>query len=180
MSNAKRGIVAAAAVLVLILTSYFLSHASVGSEDLPNFFRVNDKLARGGQPKDAGFAELKKQGFATVISLRDDDERARREKEIAEAAGLRFINMPLANWSRPSIKDIEAIESAIDLPGKSTGLRPLPPRCRPNGNGDGCLSHQARRLERQTGQRRSRKIRHWLVAIPHARFYSRLLSRYAK
>ncbi|HQZ95390.1 MAG TPA: sulfur transferase domain-containing protein, partial [Pyrinomonadaceae bacterium] len=116
MSNAKRGIVAAAAVLVLILTSYFLSHASVGSEDLPNFFRVNDKLARGGQPKDAGFAELKKQGFATVISLRDDDERARREKEIAEAAGLRFINMPLANWSRPSIKDIEAIESAIDLP----------------------------------------------------------------
>ena len=77
---------------------------------------MNDHLARGAQPKDAGFAELRKQDFATVISLRDNDELARREKELAEAAGLRFINMPLANWSRPSVKDIEAIEAAIELP----------------------------------------------------------------
>lgn len=116
MSHVKRGVIAAAAVLVLIFTSYFLLHASVGPDDLPNFYRVNDNLARGGQPKDAGFAELKRQGIKTVISLRDDDERAQREKEIAEAAGLRFINYPLANWSRPSVKDIEAIEAAIDLP----------------------------------------------------------------
>ncbi len=93
--------------LVLILTSYFLSHASVGSEDLPNFFRVNDKLARGGQPKDAGFAELKKLGFKTVIDLRDDDERARRgKKKSPKPPGCGLSIMPLANWNRPSIKKI--------------------------------------------------------------------------
>ncbi|MEQ1603440.1 MAG: sulfur transferase domain-containing protein [Pyrinomonadaceae bacterium] len=102
--------------MVLILALSITSQTPENSKNLPNFHKVNGQLYRGGQPKDAGFAELKRQGFVTVISLRDDDERARREKELAEAAGLRFINVPLANWSRPSVKDIEAIEAAIDLP----------------------------------------------------------------
>src|SRR5215210_8321587 len=70
------------------------------SDDLPNFHMVNARLFRGGQPKDAGYAELKKAGIRTVIDLRDDDDRAERERSLVERAGMRFINIPLGNWSR--------------------------------------------------------------------------------
>ena len=116
MSHTKRVVTAASAILVLVASFYIFLHARTGPENLPNFYQVNEKLARGAQPKPDGFAELKAKGIKTVISLRDNDENAIKEKEMAEAAGLRFINMPLANWSRPSENDIEAIESAIDLP----------------------------------------------------------------
>lgn len=108
--------VATAASVVLIFSYSFLSQSKSGSENLRNFLRLNDNLARGAQPKEAGFAELKKLGIATVIDLRDDDENALKEKALAESAGLRFINLPLGNWSRPDEKDIAAIEAAIDLP----------------------------------------------------------------
>ena len=86
----------------------------VTSKDLPNLHKVNEKLYRGGQPKDAGFAELKRLGVATVIDLRDDDDNALKEKRQVEAAGMRFINLPLGNWSRPDIKDIDAILAQIN------------------------------------------------------------------
>lgn len=84
------------------------------SQNLPNFHLVNAGLYRGGQPKDDGFAELKRLGIATVIDLRDNDENALREKALVEKAGMRFINFPLGNWNRPNLKDIEKILAAIN------------------------------------------------------------------
>ncbi|MEP6788068.1 MAG: tyrosine-protein phosphatase, partial [Acidobacteriota bacterium] len=86
------------------------------TKDLPNFHRVNENLYRGGQPKDEGFAELKKIGIATVIDLRGTDDNSSREKSLAEAAGLRFINIPLDNWGRPANNDIESIIAQINDP----------------------------------------------------------------
>lgn len=83
------------------------------SKNLPNFQKVNDKLYRGGQPKEAGFAELKTLRIATVIDLRDDDENALKEKKQVEAAGMQFINLSLGNWNRPDIKDIYKIIAEI-------------------------------------------------------------------
>ena len=85
------------------------------SKNLPNFHKINDRLFRGGQPKEAGFAELKARGIATVIDLRDDDENAMKEKALVEKAGMKFINKPLGNWSRPDLDDIDAILKEIDL-----------------------------------------------------------------
>lgn len=92
------------------------AQSAPNSANLPNFHRVNNALFRGGQPKDDGFAELKKLGIATVIDLRDNDENARKEKALVEKAEMRFINLPLGNWSRPDIKDIEKILAEISAP----------------------------------------------------------------
>lgn len=81
---------------------------------LPNFFKVNDHIYRGGQPKPEGFAELKKLGVATVIDLRDNDDNALKEKALVEKTGMRFVNFPLGNWARPDAKDIEKILAEIN------------------------------------------------------------------
>lgn len=39
-------------------------------EGIPNFAKVAEEFYRGGQPTDRGFAELKKMGIRTVVSLR--------------------------------------------------------------------------------------------------------------
>ena len=105
-------------ILALALFCGFTTvHSQTGmkSKNLPNFFRVNDHLYRGGQPTKDGFMELKQLGVTTVINLRDNDDHARYEESLVVAAGLKFINMPLGNWDRPEVEEIDAIMSEIDI-----------------------------------------------------------------
>ena len=53
-------------------------------------------------------------GIATVIDLRDNDDNALKEKAMVEKAGMRFINKPLGNWSRPNLNEINDILKAIN------------------------------------------------------------------
>lgn len=101
---------------LVVLIFCFATQAQIGanSKDLPNLFKVNENLYRGGQPTEAGIDQLKRLGVKTVIDLRDNDERARKEEAWARAAGLRFINIPLSNWFSPDDKDIESIIDQIE------------------------------------------------------------------
>src|ERR687883_305970 len=67
-------------------------------EELPNFHRVNERIYRGAQPAKGGMQKLAALGVKTVINLRDDDERAVAEAKEAEAAGLRYVNVPLDDF----------------------------------------------------------------------------------
>jgi len=101
-------------VISLLLLSFAARSQTVkASKNLPNFLKVNERLYRGGQPKEAGFSELKELGVATVIDLRDNDDNALREKALVEKAGMRFINIPLGNWHRPDTNDIDKILAEI-------------------------------------------------------------------
>ncbi len=93
------------------------AQTAVRSKDLPNLYKINEKLYRGGQPTEAGIAELKKMGIKTVIDLRDDDDRAKKEGTWVHTAGLRFVNVPLSNWRGPKEGSVEDIIKQLDLPG---------------------------------------------------------------
>ena len=112
-STIRRSTILAFAIFALLN----LADAQVAaqSKNLPNLYKVNENLYRGGQPTEAGIKELKRMGVKTVIDLRDDDDRARREGEWTRSAGLRFINIPLSNWFGPKTTDIDAILKQIDL-----------------------------------------------------------------
>ena len=112
MKSFKQSLILAVTAIILLSVAGASQRVSP-SKNLPNFHQVNEKLYRGGQPKEEGFAELKKLGITTVIDLRDDDENALKEKALVESAGMRFINIPLANWNRPNIKDIDSIIAKI-------------------------------------------------------------------
>jgi protein tyrosine/serine phosphatase len=62
--------------------------------NIENFGQVNDHIYRGGQPKGDNYRQLATLGVKTIIDLRGDSEPG--EKASAEAAALRYINLPLA------------------------------------------------------------------------------------
>ena len=85
----------------------------INIKDVPNLYKVNSNLYRGGQPTEAGLRQLKRLGIKTIIDLRDDDGRAKSEEGWAKASGLRFINIPLSNFFGPEDAKIDAILNEI-------------------------------------------------------------------
>jgi len=51
--------------------------------------------------------ELKKLGVTTIVDLRGEDPGTRdRERQQAEALGLRFVNIPVSGWEPPSNEQV--------------------------------------------------------------------------
>jgi protein tyrosine phosphatase (PTP) superfamily phosphohydrolase (DUF442 family) len=69
---------------------------------VPNAGKISDVLFRGAQPNAQGLAELKKLGVTTIVDLRGNRGPVARERQQAEALGMRFIDMPVSGWSAPS------------------------------------------------------------------------------
>lgn len=70
--------------------------------ELPNGYRVSDDLYRGACPADAGFERIKAMGVGTVIDLAGFPE----ERAKAEAAGLRYVAIPIRDY-RIELEKIE-------------------------------------------------------------------------
>ena len=74
---------------------------------LPNAGRIHEFLYRGAQPRIEGIEELKKMGITTIVDLRGEDpSRREREKQQAEALGMRFVNIPVSGWAPPSNEQV--------------------------------------------------------------------------
>jgi uncharacterized protein (TIGR01244 family) len=58
-------------------------------------YEIDDRLTLAGQPQPEDWATLAAEGFAVVINMRGDAERAAVQQHVAEAAGLRYIHLPL-------------------------------------------------------------------------------------
>lgn len=73
-------------------------------EDAPRILCIDESLATAAQPKETAFAKLASNGFRSVLNLRTDAEGVDlvRERELAEKAGLRYLNIPV---SPPSLNE---------------------------------------------------------------------------
>ena len=85
----------------------------ITGEGLPNFYKINANLYRGGQPTKEGLSRLKKLGIKTVISLRSDFIITQRERRLAEKLKINFINVPLSGFRNPGKKKIENLLRCI-------------------------------------------------------------------
>lgn len=66
-------------------------------QPIRNFLQVSPEFCTGGQPRPEHFARLKADGVKSVLNLRTPGEhRAAEEKDVAEQAGLRYFNIPVA------------------------------------------------------------------------------------
>jgi protein tyrosine/serine phosphatase len=68
---------------------------------IENFGRVDAKLYRGAQPSGQDFADLKNLGVKTVVDLTSGDGDP-RERIAAEAAGLRYVAIPMTTHVVPT------------------------------------------------------------------------------
>ena len=67
---------------------------------IKNFGQMDEFFYRGAQPKPDDYQALASIGVKTVIDLRDDPTSY--EKPKAEAAGLRYVNIPMSDKERPA------------------------------------------------------------------------------
>ncbi|MCM3904522.1 MAG: tyrosine-protein phosphatase [Pyrinomonadaceae bacterium] len=81
---------------------------------IKNFGQIDDRFYRGAQPNEGDYKFLAALGIKTVIDLRDDSESY--EKPAVEAAGMRYVNIPMDDKSYPKAGQIEAFLKLVDNP----------------------------------------------------------------
>jgi uncharacterized protein (TIGR01244 family) len=89
-----------ASVVLMFAVSVAVPAAQVKKGEIPgitNFSRVDATVGCGGATQPAAMAELKKQGFTSVINLRvatEDGANVDASRSAAQTAGLKYIHLP--------------------------------------------------------------------------------------
>ena len=80
--------------------------------DLKNFGNVDGRIYRGEQPGSDDYQALARLGVTTVIDLRLDAKKNSRGR--AEAAGLKYVNIPIDDHRRPTDDHVTAFLKTLD------------------------------------------------------------------
>jgi len=119
MNSIKRFTPVLLAVFALIFTLSPLTQAKSKSTAFPNvkiknFGQMDDRFYRGARPKDEDYKALSDLGIKTIIDLTDNSRE--EEQPAVEAAGLRYVNIPMVDKSYPSMDQINAFLKVVDDP----------------------------------------------------------------
>jgi len=79
---------------------------------IKNFGQMDEHFYRGAQPKPNDYKALAALGIKTIIDLRDDPTGY--EKQDAEAAHIRYVNIPMDDKSEPKEEQINAFFAVAD------------------------------------------------------------------
>lgn len=98
---------------LLALTINLITVAAANAKSAPaflkirikNFGQMDERFYRGAQPDQEDYRDLAALGIKTIIDLRDDPTSY--EKRQAEAAGMRYVNIPMSDSRRPSDSQID-------------------------------------------------------------------------
>jgi protein tyrosine/serine phosphatase len=108
---------------LFILTLVATSSAQSGSPEkaekvkIKNFGQMDDRFYRGAEPDEEDYKNLAGLGIHTIIDLTDKPEDYARHS--AEAAGLRYISIPMSDKKRPPDEQIDEFLRIVNDP--STG-----------------------------------------------------------
>ena len=110
------------AVIAILALVFAVSTASVAREKyskfpnvkIKNFGQMDDRFYRGARPKEQDYKALVELGVTTIIDLTDNSREY--EQPAAEAAGLRYVNIPMVDKSYPSMDQVSQFLKVVDDP----------------------------------------------------------------
>lgn len=107
------------ALLALILSLSVVSFAKGHDNNFPNikisnFGQMDENFYRGARPKDKDYSALAALGIKTIIDLTDNSREY--EQPAVEAAGLRYVNIPLVDKSYPTAEQVDAFLKVVNDP----------------------------------------------------------------
>ena len=114
MKNQKIPLFRIFTTVTILLGISAVASADPSVRGVPNFHVVNDQVFRGGQPTDAGFRNLADQGVKTIIDLQEEGDRAKSEKRLVKALGMKYINIPMKGMTTPTEKQISHALKALN------------------------------------------------------------------
>ncbi|HKY30757.1 MAG TPA: tyrosine-protein phosphatase [Pyrinomonadaceae bacterium] len=109
--------VVALPALILALTVVSLAQENEKSFDdvkIKNFGQMDERFYRGARPKERDLKGLAAMGIRTVIDLTDNSREY--EQPAVEAAGLRYINIPMVDKKTPSMDQINEFLKVVNDP----------------------------------------------------------------
>jgi protein tyrosine/serine phosphatase len=83
---------------------------------ITNFWKVTDKIYRGGLPTIAQLADLKALGVNTVINLMVAGDQADAEQVGVANLAMRYIHIPESGAFEPHYSDVETVIRLMDDP----------------------------------------------------------------
>ena len=90
----------------------------INAAGVPNLYQVNEHLYRGAQPSTAGWRSLADLGIRVVVDLRRENEAGGHsigaEARAVEAAGMRYVSIPMNGLAAPSDDQIARILAVFD------------------------------------------------------------------
>ncbi len=107
------------ATLALIFAFSAVSFAKGNKSNFPdikisNFGQMDENFYRGARPKAEDFKNLAALGIKTVIDLTDNSRD--REQPAVEAAGMRYVNIPIVDKDAPSAEQVSAFLKVANNP----------------------------------------------------------------
>jgi uncharacterized protein (TIGR01244 family) len=107
-----------AGLALLLLTQAPTGPTKVEIAGANNVTRVDATIACAGATTPAAFAEIRRQGFAAIISLRREQEPGADipgARAAAQQAGLKYVHIPV-DGARPDPASAEAFINAVTNP----------------------------------------------------------------
>lgn len=92
----------------------------MSTEDIYNFYRVDDTLITGGQPTEEQIKSAAEDGFKIVINLATINPRYSLpdEEGLVRSLGMTYYHIPV-KWDAPTASDFDAFENLFkQLDGK--------------------------------------------------------------
>ena len=117
LRSLQAGVLALSINLIAVASASAKSAPGLPNIKVKNFGQMDERFFRGAQPQERDYKDLAGLGIKTIIDLRDDP--ASYEKRGAEAAGLRYVNIPMSDSGRPRDEQIEQFLKLANDP--STG-----------------------------------------------------------
>jgi tyrosine-protein phosphatase SIW14 len=113
-------------IALLFSLTPICARAGTVSNTIPNFQTVEGAVYRGGTPGASGVEALKQMGVKTILNLDNNSAESALEKKAAEAAGIRWISVPMSGFWQP--KDATMNKALTTLADSS--LRPIFVHCK--------------------------------------------------
>ena len=110
------------ALIAILALVFAVSTASLAKEKyskfpnikIKNFGQMDDRFYRGARPDEDDYKALAELGIKTIIDLTDNSREY--EQPAIEAAGLRYINIPMVDKSYPSMDQVNEFLKVVDDP----------------------------------------------------------------
>jgi protein tyrosine/serine phosphatase len=110
------------AIFALIALVFTISPAALAKRKntqfpnvkIKNFGQMDERFFRGARPKEEDYQALAQLGVKTIIDLTDNSREY--EQPAVEAAGLRYVNIPMEDKSYPSMDQINQFLQVVNDP----------------------------------------------------------------
>ncbi|HKP83229.1 MAG TPA: tyrosine-protein phosphatase [Pyrinomonadaceae bacterium] len=105
--------------LIFAVSTASLAREKHGNGKFPNikiknFGQMDDRFYRGARPDEEDYKALAELGIKTIIDLTDNSREY--EQPAVEAAGLRYVNIPMVDKSYPSMDQVNQFLKVVDDP----------------------------------------------------------------